>query len=268
MSNQPQVVTTAGRGLRGIHDAFSWLTVLPLPQPRGEFDRRRAATIMAAVPTVGIVLGAVVAVIGWGLSYTQLPSALIGTILVAVLGLGTRGMHLDGLADTVDGLGSYGDHERVRQIMRSGDVGPFGAATLVLVLLGEALAFGALIADHRFYAIALVVFLSRAVVPLVCRRGVKAAHGDGFGAMVAGSQRFSIAVWSLISLAAAIAVGISNPGDGPSAVLLPVVAVLVAGVFAWAFSRHCIQRNGGLAGDIIGATMELTTVLTAVVLLL
>lgn len=252
------------RGLHGVHDAFTWLTVAPLPQPRGDFDRRRAGTIIAAVPVVGAVLGAMTAAVAFGLAHTDLPALLIGTIVVAVLALATRGMHLDGLADTVDGLGSYGDPQRVRQIMRSGDVGPFGAATLAATVLGQSLAFGTLTADGRWAALAAAIFVGRAVVPMVCRSGLPAANPDGFGALVAGTQRLSIVLWSAAAITAAAGVGLlSSP---TAAIQYPVTAALVV-AFAWAFSRHAARRAGGLTGDVIGATIELSTTLMVVGLL-
>ena len=99
--------------------------------------------MITAVPLVGLVLGALGCGIAFALTRTDLPAVLIGAAVVAFLALATRGMHLDGLADTVDGLGSYGDPDRVRQIMRTGDVGPFGAAALALVVLIQSVAFGA-----------------------------------------------------------------------------------------------------------------------------
>ncbi|ALG85191.1 adenosylcobinamide-GDP ribazoletransferase [Gordonia phthalatica] len=253
------------RALRGVHDAFTWLTVLPLPQPRGDFDRRRGGTAISAVPLVGVVLGTLGALIALGLSHTALPTTLTGVIVVVFLALATRGMHLDGLADTADGLGSYGDPDRVRTIMRSGDVGPFGAATLILVILGQSLAFGALADDGRWWAVATVVFVGRATVPVVCRRALSAANADGFGALVAGTQRWSVAVWSAIAIAAAVLVGLL---DSPTAAVRAGVTVVVALGFAWAFSRHVSRRAGGVTGDVIGATIELVTALTAVGLLL
>lgn len=253
------------RAVRGVHDAFTWLTVAPLPQPHGEFDRRRGGRAIAAVPLVGVVLGLVCAVIASGLARTGLPTSLDGVVLVAVLALATRGMHVDGLADTADGLGSYGGPERVRTVMRSGDVGPFGAATLLLVLFGQAVAFGAFVDDRRWWAVATVVFVSRASVPVVCRRGLSAANTDGFGALVAGTQRWSVAVWSVLAVGAAVAVGLLDSASGAARGAATVVVVLA---FAWAFSRHVARRAGGLTGDVIGATIELTAVLTAVGLLL
>ena len=62
------------------------------------------------------------------------PVWCVGLSVVAVLAVGTRALHLDGLADTVDGFGSGWDRERALAVMRRGDIGPMGVTALVLVL--------------------------------------------------------------------------------------------------------------------------------------
>lgn len=246
--------------------AASWLTVLPVPQPTRAPDRHDGARVIAATPAIGLFLGALAAACAFGLSHTALPASLIGALVVVVLALATRGMHLDGLADTADGLGCYGDHERARAVMRSGDVGPFGAATLVLTLLVQALAIGALIAEHRWYAVVLAVFLGRFAVVIACRRSLPAANDDGFGALVAATQRASIVVWFVVSgLAAVAAAWLGSPAWGSAARAL--AAVVAVGVVAYAFSRHCARRIGGTSGDVLGATLELSTAAALIVLL-
>ncbi|WP_245569732.1 adenosylcobinamide-GDP ribazoletransferase [Gordonia shandongensis] len=248
-----------GRLLRaagGVRDAVAWITVIPVPRGSDDFDRARGGAAISAVPLVGAALGAAVAAGTFGLSHTSLPTALIGVLTVAVLALATRGMHLDGLADTADGLGSYGDPARVRTIMRTGDLGPFGAATLLLVLITQAAAYTALAADHRWPAIALAVFAGRAAVPVACRTTLPPANDDGFGALVAGTQRAGAAVWVVVLVGAAAVLGVQ-----------PAVVALVALVGAWAFTRHCARRAGGMTGDVVGATVELVTAVVAVGLL-
>src|SRR5205085_6995031 len=106
--------------------------------------------------------------------------------------LASRGLHLDGLADTADGLASSYDRERALAVMRRGDVGPAGAATLGLVLLVQVAALADLVSPGGWSAAvvpAVAVVLSRCVLALVCARGVPAARPEGLGATVASSVR-------------------------------------------------------------------------------
>ena len=252
--------------------AFSWLTVVPIPVRNNTFDRRFGAAAIAAVPVVGLALGALVAVVAWALSLTDLPTTLIGIVLVVVLGVGTRGMHLDGLADTADGLGCYGPPERVAEVMRSGSAGPFGVATIAAVMIVDTAGFAALTGDSRWPAIAAAVFVGRVAAVIACRRSLPPARSTGFGALVAGTQRASIVVWSVLAIVAMVVAGgwqslSPNVFDVGSALGAAVTAVIVLG-FAWLFTRHCARRMGGINGDVLGAVIELSTAIALVGLLI
>ena len=236
--------------------AFSWLTVLPLPQPRFTVDRRAGSSAIAAAPVVGVALGLVTAAVAAGLSATDLPSAAVGLLAVALLAVATRGMHLDGLADTTDGLGSMRPPDQAREIMRSGPVGPFGAACLVLVLGLQAMVIGALADDGRWAAIVLAVALGRVAVVLACRRGLT-APANGFGAIVAATQRVSVIAWVVVAVAASVVGDTAHWWRGPV-----VTIVVLAGAALW--TRHCDRRLGGVGGDVLGATVELATAATLV----
>lgn len=254
-----------------LHLAASWLTVVPVPGPRSAPDARDGARVIAVVPVLGLIIGTLTAAIAFGLDFTELPHLVTGALCVVFLALITRGMHLDGLADTADGLGCYGDPDRVRAVMRSGDVGPFGAATLALALLLQTAAIGALAGDHRWFAIAFAVYLGRVTVVIACRRGLPSANPDGFGALVAGTARTSVVVWLLLATALAVGAGWLDPLAAEFTVSAAVRAgaVLVAvSAFAYAFTRHCARRIGGVSGDVLGATLELSTTLALVLLLL
>jgi adenosylcobinamide-GDP ribazoletransferase len=141
--------------------------------------------------------------------------------------------------------------------MRSGDVGPFGAATLTVVLALQAVAFATLTAHHEWAQIAFAIALGRVAVVYACRRGLGAANADGFGALVAGTQRWSILVWTAVALGAAWPLGVRA--------ICAVAAVLV---FAVAFTTHCRRRMGGVSGDVLGAVVELATATVLVILIL
>ncbi len=235
--------------------AFSWLTVLPLHV--AAVDARAARRAIAAAPVVGIALGAVVAGLLWTAGLVGLPPLLAGLLAVAFLGLATRGMHIDGLADTADGLGCYGPPERALAVMRDGGAGPFGVAALVVVMGGQAAAFGALRPESLGVAV-LAVAVGRVAFPLCCVRGVPAARPEGLGALVAGTQPVAVpAAW----LAGAVVAGLFAVPGKPWAGAVGVVlaALLVAGLV-----RHARRRFGGITGDVLGAACERSALLVLV----
>src|SRR6185436_3831915 len=107
-----------------------------------EIDRRTAARAMIIAPLAVLPLAVVSAAIGWIGQAAGLPRLAAGLLVVGALALGSRALHLDGLADTVDGLGSGWDTARALEIMRQGDVGPMGVVALVIILGLQAASIG------------------------------------------------------------------------------------------------------------------------------
>ena len=91
----------------GFRLALTWLTIIPVPV-HGTVDRDAARRALQWAPLVGLLLGLLAAGVLAGFDLLGAPPLLAGLLVVAVLALATRGMHLDGLADTADGLGCSG----------------------------------------------------------------------------------------------------------------------------------------------------------------
>jgi adenosylcobinamide-GDP ribazoletransferase len=232
--------------------AVSWLTVLPVGTPV-DVDRDTARRALYWAPVIGAGLGLLAVGVLTALHTFGVPALLNGLIAVATLAGCTRAMHLDGLADTADGLGCYGRAQRALDVMRDGSCGPFGVIALVLTLATQAAALGALAEAGRLIPVVLAVIAGRAAFSWCARRGVPAARPAGLGALVADSQPVAVPVaWWGILLAGGLLAVPGRRWQGTLAVALAALAVV-------ALAAHTRRRFGGVTGDVLGATSELTT---------
>lgn len=240
--------------LAALRLAVGTLTILPTG-PIPNIDRPTAGRAMLLAPLGVLPIAVVTVTIGWLAAVLDLPWLIGGLLMVGALAFGTRAMHLDGLADTIDGLGSGWDRERSLTIMRRGDVGPMGAITLIIIIGLQASALGLVVRTLPGALIAAVIIsLSRGALALVCRAGVPSARPDGLGVAVAGSVSRSAAALTWLGIAVVVAaLALLRPGS----VIGPLIAVLLAAVVVIGLVRHCVRRLGGVTGDVMGAAIEL-----------
>lgn len=229
--------------------ALQLLTRIPVPGGRVP-SAAEAARAPAAYPLVGLIVGAVAvaahrlaAAAGWSPPVVGVWTALAWVFI-------TGNLHLDGLMDTADALGSGQDREGMLAIMRDSRVGSFGvmagigAFALKAALIGE-------LSPEEAGALPASAALGRwAIVYGAARFRYPRAEGMGKGIIGHVGQ-------GTLLIASAGAVGAAF-------ILLPLsvglAAVAVAGLAAWAGARFLAAKLGGLTGDTLGALCEGTEI--------
>nr|WP_099053702.1 adenosylcobinamide-GDP ribazoletransferase [Streptomyces leeuwenhoekii] len=248
----------------GLRFAFGTLTALPVRVTR--WDRRAARGGMLCAPLAGLVVGVAAAAVGLVLLFLGAGPALAAVATVAVPAVLTRGLHLDGLADTADGLGSGKPAEDALRIMKQSDIGPFGVITLVLVLLAQTTALAQMYDDswaRGAFAAVVSAAAARLALTLAARSGVPAARPEGLGAAVAGV----VPPGGALAMAAALAVaaGAAGAAFGPHGAARAALAVAAAAAVSELLLRHCVRRFGGVTGDVFGGLAETAATVALVV---
>jgi adenosylcobinamide-GDP ribazoletransferase len=228
--------------LGGALIAFRYLTVLPLPRSRTPGNLGRSA---GWFPVVGLALGGGLALASLALD-RLFPPAVAGMLLVALWAALTGGLHLDGLADTADGLGGGWSRERALAIMRDGQSGPYGVTAIVLVLGLKAAALASLPDGLVSRTLVAAAVLGR-TGPLLLVRLCPPARPDGAGhSFAAGARGPGLLAGGLVT-AAVCWFALGSWGLG---------LLGAAGLGTWVVAATLRRRLGGFTGDTLGALVE------------
>ncbi|PYM91559.1 MAG: adenosylcobinamide-GDP ribazoletransferase [Candidatus Rokuibacteriota bacterium] len=233
------------RGVTGLFVAARYLTIVPIPGPTSTHPDAlgRAA---GWFPVIGLGVG-VYLVIVEKITGVLFPSLLAGLLTVTAWKLVTGGLHLDGLADCLDGLGGR-DAEHRLAIMRDSRIGAFGAIGLILFLLLEIGAVVELPPSVRARALLVVPVVARATPPLLALL-FPAAKSEGFGAAFRASVSGRAAPIALALALLVAAMALRSLG---------VLVVAVSLLSAVAVARFVATRVAGITGDVLGAAIEVT----------
>jgi adenosylcobinamide-GDP ribazoletransferase len=229
--------------------ALTFLTKLPWPW-RGPAAEGALARAMFWFPWVGALLG-----LGfWGVwlgLHRLLPAPAAAALLLAFTVVITGGLHLDGLADTADGLGGGRSATDALRIMKDSRVGAFGVLSLILALLLKFALFLSLGEAGGGRALILYPIISRWAMVFLAYLSPYARPEGGLGqAMTEGASRRVLAGASLSAgVLALLILGTSG------LILLAGAAALV-----WLGSLYFRARLGGITGDVLGATNEVLEV--------
>lgn len=230
--------------------ALQFLTIIPIElkfMPNAQQQRQS----LLYYPVVGALLGGLLYLVAMSLSF--LPTIMLASIVLVLWVIMTGGLHLDGLADTADAwVGGFGDVERTLAIMKDPRCGPIGVLSLLLQCLMKWSAIYVLLQQH--YAVALILFpiLGR-TAPIILLACTPYVRTQGLASQLTPSepQSFSSHLWTVLVLLSSAAISLYWSWQG---ILTAVIALLNI----WLLRRIFVKRVGGVTGDLLGATIELT----------
>jgi len=229
---------------------LQFMTRLPIPYRwTQELDFTHSYRGIVWFPMVGLVVGGATALI-FHVCYAMLGLGALVSAAVYVLSLAviTGGLHLDGLADTCDGIFSARKRERMLEIMKDSRIGTHGALALFFVLMIKILVVYQLVQfGHVTYFSVLfsAPIASRTFMSLLMYQQTYARE-EGLGNVFIGKIRRNDFYWCLL-FGVVLCVLLSGS-------IFPVVIVLL---FAFWFKRYIHKVLGGHTGDTLGAANEL-----------
>lgn len=224
--------------------ALRFLTIVPVPgrEAEGPGVLGRAAVWF---PLIGLALGVALALAAAGLN-GLFPPLVSAALVLALWKTLTGGIHLDGLADCLDGLAGR-DHEHRRAIMKDSGIGAFGAIGLILAFLLGWTALAEMPGGMRWRVLLVALPLGRTAPLLVGRVFRSRTVPGGLGAQfAAGVSSPAVAGWGTAMLVVAAVL------LWPAGVLVWLLAL--AAVMGW--SVFLVRRFGGLGGDVLGSGVE------------
>ena len=212
---------------------------------------------MLLMPVIGVVIGAALWGFGWCVSWIGIPELAAILMLIFYIWL-TGGLHYDGVADTIDAVFSARGHEKTMTIMKDSRLGSFGAIGLILLMLTMWVGYRYTI-DSQFLAVLwLMPVIGRYCAIQTCCFSTYAEGGGGLGRRITEITKG----WHVVVYLAAIA----------------VVSWFVAPILTCAFGITAVlnlimmadlkRKIGGITGDTIGLTIEITQAFFIVVALI
>ena len=204
----------------------------------------------AFYPAVGLIFGVDLFIL-WHLATLVFPPAPAATLVVIFLIIVNRGFHIDGLADAADALLSHKSHEQKLLILKDSRQGTFGVLAIVLDVLLK-IQFVTLAAPLAPWVLILWPIWGRVAASVVAVRGVYAGADQGLGRWMVENS-----TWKELFGAGLFTLLLSLCGGG-AAVLAALAAIFCGFILGWVWKRSL----GGVTGDLLGASIELTEIFT------
>ncbi|MDP4146412.1 MAG: adenosylcobinamide-GDP ribazoletransferase [Bacillota bacterium] len=234
--------------------ALQFLTRLPV-NISVDFERENISRSTIFFPLVGMLIGAIAAVIFYLLSFINKDLAALAGVFTLVMVTG--GLHIDGLSDTADGFFSSRPKEKILEIMKDSRVGAFGVIAIIFDILFKFVLLKNMQTLIGVMALTLSCGIGRSMIALMFSFG-KTARPGGLGELFMNKNSkkyFVIAVLIFIIIGCFL---------GKIGFLAALFAALI---FTLLFMRYSYKLIGGLTGDVYGANCELCEIVSLIVFL-
>lgn len=231
--------------MKGFIMAVRTLTIIPIP---GETDEKYSSSFIW-FPFVGFLLGLIIyfAAALWtnmtGVTWSRGGSFLIILIEICL----TRGLHIDGLADWADAIGSHSNKEKRLIIMKDSLLGTFGVIAVVMTLLVKFIAFEKILSSGSFLAIPFIFAITRGMHVELMTTMPYARAGNGL------AKPFVDAASPLNKIKTRIITILISLCLGPIGLLFFIIAWISTKILGSTYKRYF----GGITGDLMGTTSEL-----------
>ncbi|MFH1259261.1 MAG: adenosylcobinamide-GDP ribazoletransferase [Elusimicrobiota bacterium] len=229
--------------------ALQFLTIIPLGSTE-VFEEKKLLRAPAFFPLVGLLIGLILAGMNNILSWLSVEQFLSNAVLLVLLIVLTGGLHLDGLADTFDALGSGKDRARRLEIMRDSHIGTMGVLSLISLLLLKLALLCSLVPVLTNNSLILMCLLSRYALILAMFLFPYARQEGKAKLFMQGMNYKVFFLGSGLSLAFSL---IFFQLQGVIFFILVTIFVFLAG-------KYAANKIGGITGDVLGAISELTEI--------
>jgi adenosylcobinamide-GDP ribazoletransferase len=233
---------------------FAWhfLTAIPLSRTHHEPTASELAASMAWYPVVGLLIGGTLLIADTVLTAVFAAEA-VNALLILILVLLTRGLHQDGLADTLDGLAGGHTQEERLAIMRDPRIGAIGATGLMLSLIIRYAALMTLPHVIRIPALLCMPAVGRWAMVLLAWASPYARTEGGLAAPFLANLS-----WGHVCVATGVLTSVLSLAFGLQGGLIVLVGGTASVMVLWACCRPWF---GGITGDTLGATNEVVEIL-------
>lgn len=240
----------SGEDVKGLLIALQFLTIIPLQRNRHPSDEELGRS-MAFFPTIGLLIGILLVAINLALT-EYLPQSVLSALLLLGLTITTGAIHLDGLADTIDGLAGGKNREESLAIMKEGRIGALGSVGLIFLILLKYISLNSVPAGLKNQALIMMTVTGRwSMVPM--------SFFSNYARKENGSGRPFVNFVTALDLGAATLMALLI-----SIILFYIkglIILLIVGLITFMATRFFKQRLGGVTGDILGATNEVNEAL-------